>query len=862
MTNKLLIYEPEASTNLITNPRLADDVSGYTDAGSTILRILSRARWGRASLEIVADGVGLQEGAYFRLNPQTQNTFYAGSVYVRGSGRIRVRLHDATNGIEFTSSTIGLDDIHWQRIEVLGRTGGAISNDLRLFVETIGSIQSVTYFADGWMVEANSHVTTYVDGDLELDIPRHDGQDYFRWNGPRNASTSTRSVRFRPAGRPRTIEFDDVGIYITQGSGLGMAPVRLNIQDLGGQNRALVQNFQVQSRAINLLFWAKKEPQSQVCTPASLRELHILRESLESLIKPDRTHGTQPFLLRYVDGPDSLDMLAHYESGLEFDGDLRFPYFNSFAVRLLAVEPFWDADGQDVQQLTASQEIASADGVIARIDGTWQALGTGAVGGEVREFALAPNGDVYAAGLFTSMGGVAATRGIARWDGTQWNSVGGGILDGTLFDVVVAHNGDVYIGGTFLDCFGEADCNNIARYELATDSWNQVGNRDGLNGNVQDLAIDKDGNLYIGGAFTAEFGGGGPSLNLIARVTAPNSAILPIGGGPGLERSSGGGRVRGLMIDLDGEALFVTGLFDREPGGTAGDLQGVAIFDFDTNSFTEPGAQAVGELGGIADVVADGRTGQETALAPDGRIYLAGFFVRVGVINAEGVAVYTRQDFLPLGQEGDGILGGISNVARNVKVDNVGRVFYGGDFQQATGADFARLICTWNGTSFSHLDLELPGVANDVHGLMLNGKDIYVGHEDIGTAALSSAIHTINNRSRASVGVLLEVLGPARLLWLENQTTGHVIRMDLTVQAGEIVKIDLREGMQDFTSDFRGNVADGILPDSDLTGFKLIPGNNTIAFFARDTDSNTEISLRWAIHHWSFDDIVWAQSTD
>ncbi len=60
MTNKLLIYEPEATTNLITNPRLANGVDGFTDSGSTILRILTRARWGRACLEVVTDGVGLQ----------------------------------------------------------------------------------------------------------------------------------------------------------------------------------------------------------------------------------------------------------------------------------------------------------------------------------------------------------------------------------------------------------------------------------------------------------------------------------------------------------------------------------------------------------------------------------------------------------------------------------------------------------------------------------------------------------------------------------------------------------------------------------------------------------------------------------
>jgi hypothetical protein len=125
--------------------------------------------------------------------------------------------------------------------------------------------------------------------------------------------------------------------------------------------------------------------------------------------------------MRYQDGTDSVEIMGHYESGLEFDGDLRFPYFNSFGVRMLAVEPYWLSDGQDVQQLTSSKEVAGADRVIARIDGEWQALGAGA-NSTVREFARDPvTGDIYAAGAFTSMDGVANTRGIARWDGENWN---------------------------------------------------------------------------------------------------------------------------------------------------------------------------------------------------------------------------------------------------------------------------------------------------------------------------------------------------------------------------------------------------------------------------------------------------------
>lgn len=853
MTNKLLIYEPEAATNLVTNPRLANDVTGYADVGSTILRVLSRARWGRASLEIVTDGAGLQEGTYFRIDPQTQNTTYAGSVYVRGIGRIRARLHDATNGIEFTSSTVSLDDVHWQRLEVLGRTGGAISNDLRLFVETIGSIQSVTYFADGWDIEANSRVTTYLDGDLELDIPRHEGDAYFRWAGTRNGSTSTRSVRFRPAGRPRTIEFDDIGVYITQGSGLGMPAIRLSIQNLGSQDRSLVQNFQTQGRSINLLFWAKKDPRTAVCTPASLRELHDLRESLEALIKPDRSPNVQPFLLRYVDGADSLDILAHYESGLEFDGDLRFPYFNSFGIRLLSVEPFWDADGQDVQQLTASKQISGANFLLARIDGEWQALGSGASGGTVREFVRDPvTGDIYAVGAFTSMDGVANTRGIARWDGTQWNEVSGGLDNGTIFDAVIGPGQTptvrtLYIGGDFTSV-DSVTAFRVAAFDIEAGTWNEIGQDDGLDDNVQDLAIDRNGDLYIGGAFAASELGT-VTLNLVTFYDVSLDAFVPMGFGPGLNLSTGGGRVRGLEMDLNGLTVMIAGLFDRETGGTAGDLDGIATYDPVANIYDEPGTDG-----------ADNNDVRETALAPDGRFYAVGTFDNIGVVDAEGMAVYTREDWLPLGQEGDGVVG-IDQVVRNVKVDSRGRAYFGGSFQALTGADFAKYIGSWNGFSFSHLDVELPDPANEVQGILINGRDIWLGHTLSGSAAQASFIHTIENRGRASVGVVLEILGPARLLWLENQTTGDVIRMDLIVDPTETVILDFREGKQEFISDYKGNVGGGILPDSDLADFKLIPGENRIAFFARDTDSNTEISLRWAIRHWSFDDIVWAQNT-
>jgi hypothetical protein len=844
---KLEIYEPDATINLVLNPRLTVNTTGYTASGSSISRTLARARWGLASLLVNTNGAGLLEGVYFSVNPAVSNQPYAGSLYARGSGTVRARLRDATNGIEFVSERVTLDDRHWVRLEVLGRTGGAVSADLRLYAETVGSIQDVDFYADGFQIEAKHYVSSYCDGDLEDDLPRHAGDRYFRWTGTKHESTSTRSDRLRPAGRPRQIELADIEVYVTQASGLGMAPVLLNIQRLGAQDGSEVQSFRAQDRVLQMVFWARKDPQSAVCSPASLRELHLLRERLENLIKPDRSHGAQPFLLRYLDGPDSLEVFAHYESGLEFDGDLRFPYHNSFGVRMLAVRPYWISDSQDVLQLTANQSIPNSNCLIARIDGEWQALGTGA-NSEVRDFAVHPNGDIYMVGAFTAVDGVASTRGIARWNGSSWESAGGGLDDGVAYQVAIGPDGTVFLAGDF-DNIAAVARNNVARYNPATDTWSSMGSGPGLDDLALAVAVDKDRNVYFGGGFANTFGGG-TALNLITRWNPDTNTFLAMGTGPGLNLSAGGGRVRGITIDLDGEVPFITGLFDRATGGVAGDLRGVATYNFTANSFDEPGD--------------DGATSNDVRrsdLSPDGKFYVGGFFTHIGVSDADSVAVYTRQDWLPLGRQGDGIIGGVSGVVRNIKVSHKNRLVFGGDFDQVTGAEFATFAASWNGTSFSHLDLELPGPTNEVHGILLLDDDIYLGHEISGVASLASAIQTVTNRGRASAGAVLEVLGPARLLWLENQTTGHVIRMDLIVQTGERVTIDLRPGMHKAVSDFRGNVSSGILRDSDVGGFKLIPGDNQIAFFAVDTTGTTEISLRWGIRHWSFDDIAWAQNT-
>ena len=82
--------------------------------------------------------------------------------------------------------------------------------------------------------------------------------------------------------------------------------------------------------------------------------------------------------------------------------------------------------------------------------------------------------------------------------------------------------------------------------------------------------------------------------------------------------------------------------------------------------------------------------------------------------------------------------------------------------------------------------------------------------------------------------------------------------MDLNIVNGDRFILDLRQGRQKAVSDLMGNVMDGILPDSDVGDFRLIPGDNRIAFFALEQSGDTEISLKWDVFNWSFDDIAWA----
>lgn len=826
---RIEVFEPEATRNEDTNPSIEIATTGITAVGSTVTRSLEEARFGRASAKVITNGAALREGLRKDTVPGVALEPRTSSVYIRGVGTVRLRLLDNTNGISRVSESILLSSTQWIRVSVTISLGSTVCSDLRTFIETTKR-QAVTFYCDGFQIEAKGYATTYVDGDLELDLPIHNGGSFFWWDGSRHLSESVRSDRYRPAGRPRDVtQGIHHHLWPTEISGFGMAPVAVTMQQFASFDRGIVSQSRSIPRSLMMTFWATKDVRECIQNPANLNHLHRARQSLEALLKPDCSQEIQAALIRYVNGGAPMDLPVFYEAGLEFSGDLRFPFNNSFGVRLLAPDPLWMVDSQDVLELDPNQDI-SVNYVLARINGEWQTIGVGA-NGLVRVIAVDPRtGDIYIGGSFTEFNGNTDCNRICRVspDGLTVSPLDFGIDDGSVWAIAFGPQGTVYVGGTFSQ-IDAVTFNNIAKWENGAD-WERLGTgaARGLDDSVFGLATDRYGTLFIGGAFLQD-ANAVIDLNRFASWDPGTNTFSGLGSGPGLADI-----VIGVRTDIDGETIYLCGDFTAEFGGTPDTLKRVAKWDGATYSL-------LGEEGADQEVF-------HMEFARDGKLYCGGNgLTGIGYGTVGNVAVYGRQDWFPLGREGDGVIGG--SIVHWVDASRKGLVLFGGDFTSATDSPLAAALATWNGTRFGHLDVALP--ANDVYTAAFNGIDIWVGGDFSGTATVS-AIQTAINNGKAKAGPFLDVLGPAYLKWLENQTTGQLVRFDLEVQDGEHVVVDLRQGFQQAISDFRGNVIRGILPDSDE--FELLPGDNVIAFLATGTTADTEISLRWQPRHWSFDD--------
>lgn len=803
----LRVLVPDATTNYIKNPSLRYDTTGWAASGSSISRTLDAARFNIASLKVVTNGSVLGEGCYYRVNWLSGiSDTITGSVYIRGTGIVRVRLVESQTWL---SENIELSPTRWTRVAVSGFSVG--SNDIRIYVETVFRVQAATFYVDGAQLERHPYATTYCDGD----------QPGCYWNIMAHGSVSSRNADTREGGRWVNLggcDREESNLYFTVIGGLGMAPIRNDIQPFADAPGSYYQNTKTLDRLITITFFTKKD-RLRSKKMASLSDLHKLRQMLLDLIKPDRTVGGQEFLIEYQDGARPIYFRARYDGGLEGEWDVRNDMVNSFPIRLLAVSPYLAEDDQEVASLSYGYNY-TVNRIVQRFDGSWSEM-NGGMDDTVLDLQVGPRGEIIAAGQFVHANNkVTATdpmifaNRICYWDGTQWRGYGGG-ANNIIRAIAVAPNGDIYAVGDFTS-IGGAACTRVARWIAATSTWAAMGT--GLNATGRAVRVAPNGDVYVGGDFTTA---GGTICKYIARWDG--GSFQPLGANRGLNNP-----VYAIAISQDGTFVYAGGSFTDEfgsPGILA--LNRVGLYYFPTDNWWEVGD-------GFNDVVL------ALTLAPSGRLYAGGQFTEAG--NATGQPLLYIAFFN--GAQWFDLSGGADNYVRGIDVSPLGQVLAVGDFLRIGGAD-AAYAALWNGSTWVSPDI---GVGAAGYACIFDAYgNFFIG---TGTTLSYATISTVQNIGSAEVSPMLYIKGPATLKWIENQTAKKRLYADLDVLSNEEIFIDFAHGKA--LSTVRGDLAYSISAGSDFRSWKLIPGDNKLATLMLNGIASL-MQISYVPRHWSVD---------
>lgn len=146
------------------------------------------------------------------------------------------------------------------------------------------------------------------------------------------------------------------------------------------------------------------------------------------------------------------------------------------------------------QLITWAPFINQQSGNVLRWTGTqWETIG--ALDGSVSQFAVY-NGDLIAAGGFTTIGGVSANR-IARWNGTSWQPLAEGGYSGPL----AVHNGTLIVGQSDILAVWNGQTWTTVQHGLTTDLPSIGGGVAGV-GALLSFEDSSGPVLIIGGTFT------------------------------------------------------------------------------------------------------------------------------------------------------------------------------------------------------------------------------------------------------------------------------------------------------------------------------------------------------------------------
>ena len=339
---------------------------------------------------------------------------------------------------------------------------------------------------------------------------------------------------------------------------------------------------------------------------------------------------------------------------------------------------------------------------VARLTPTgWSALGgdRSGLGDTVYGLATTGPGEIVAVGSFIDAGTSIHADHAVRWDGTRWTPlssfslpVGGG-LPGRVYDLELGFDGKLYVAGSFDDAGNVPAADNLAVWDGV--EWAPVGDPiESFDNDVYAVAPGPSGLLAVGGDFS-DAAGIDDADNFAMWDGASWSAL----GGPGNPFDS---TVQALLWSPDGR-LYVGGDFYQANGIPGADY--VAIWDPSSSTWSAadgPGGSPYGYVHALA-------------LDSTGDLYAGGDFTEAGGDpDADYIAKWDGSAWTSIGGPGSELNSTVFAIA----IDEVGRVYAGGEFSDAGGDPNADRIAMWDGSGWNALGSGLNG---DVDDLVFDG---------------------------------------------------------------------------------------------------------------------------------------------
>ncbi len=468
-------------------------------------------------------------------------------------------------------------------------------------------------------------------------------------------------------------------------------------------------------------------------------------------------------------------------------------------------------------ELAAVSVVSTAYGIRRWNGATWSPIGTGAALPVLTAITFLPNGDLVAAGSFSTIEGVAANN-VARWDGSVWSPLGSG-TDAQVNALLVLPTGDLVAGGSF-GTAGGVVANRIARWDGT--SWSPLGA--GLStsgGAVRVLGGLGNGELFAGGSFTAAMGA--PASHLAHWDGASWSAFGPGPGGP----------VTSSLLLPTGHLFVATGDVGIAPrvrlwNSISWEDRGAPDGIVHTMAMLPTGGFSGSVLVGGAFLTIDGLmtpriarwTGtwatisaawngavSSSLVLPSGDVLFGGLFNQAAGVAAKSVVRWDGASWQPLGDSpagqalamlslpnGDIVVAGNlppwppAYSSRNVGIWNgtvwsgIGRgvgdsqtsvqalarlssgdLVAGGNFDTAGGSPASR-IASWNGTSWTELGGGISGFESQVRALLVmpNGDLIAAGKFSHAGATPANCVARWNGSTWSPLG--LGMIDPVNVL--------------------------------------------------------------------------------------------------